>query len=689
MSNGFEKGSSHKHFDRLDRIDFKSTWLQEDVVLRNTSIFYSNDYLLSAGIPMAGVSDKKRTLLILFLVGLLVGVGFYLAPLKETRWGPDDSQNDADSVAIQKDMDHAIEVRSNRELELISRSGSGTADNPFIIENLTIGLSSPRIDIRHVNVHFIIRNVFLPSSTPSSMYGIYFEEVAFGTIESCRIDLYATYSIGLYKSNSCTVHNNTITGSQYQSMLIYNSTNIFVSGNKFLEHRIELGFVKNCTINDNVIIDAGLSLGNGMNCSLVNNTFTREGITVDGDLVGYFDHIISNNTIDGRPIGYFNNVSDISLNLEGYSMVVLANSTNTILMNGHFLDVTTGVFIAFCTNSRAIGNVIRDSEYGISVHRSDSISVTNNTIYNITNFPIHLYGSHRCVAEGNSIERIDTWNINQGVRVQSSTECRIENNVIHGTETPIFTVYSVGCIVHNNTIYRGHGPGVFIYRSTNITVIQNTVYESREGVHVLASDSCSIFHNHLINNTSSGIGVYHADYLHIYDNTIDGNGHNGISLDLSMNSTLLGNNVTNNMRNGALISHSKGTAILENSFSYNNHSGLFLHNSEDCDIRGNDIVFNRRYGIRIDSECSFNIIVLNRIGWNNISNAIDDGTTNSWDNGTLGNHWSDYNGTGVYVIPGTAGAVDRYPSPLLEALSLITNEQMANVRNSLRVQELE
>ncbi|MHA2211592.1 MAG: right-handed parallel beta-helix repeat-containing protein [Candidatus Thorarchaeota archaeon] len=615
---------------------------------------------------MIGVSGNKRTLLILSLVVLIIGVGFYLAPLNETRWGPDDFQNDADLVAVQKEMDHAIEVRSNRELELISSSGSGTADDPFIIENLTIGLGSPRIDVRQVNVHFMIRNVFLPSSTPYSMNGIYFEEVAFGTIESCRIDLYATYSIELYKSNSCTVYNNTITGSQYQSMLIYDSTNVFVSENRFLEHRIELSSVKNCTINDNAIVDAGLFLNNAMNCSLVNNTFTREGITVDGDQVGYFDHVFFNNTIDGKPIGYFNNVSDISLNLEDYSMVFLTNSANTTLMNGHFLDVTTGVLIAFCTNSTAIGNVVQDAEYGVSVHRSDLISVKNNTINNITYFPILLYGSYRCIAEGNSIERIDTWNINQGVRVQSSRECEVKNNVIHGTESPVFTVNSQDCVVHNNTIYNGHGPGVFIYHSVNISVTSNSVYDSGEGVHVLSSDRCMISDNNLFNNRKSGIDVYHGDFLYISNNTIHGNQHHGISLDLSMNSTLLGNSFTDNSRCGGMIASSIGTRVLGNLFSHNGHSGLYLLDSDETNIQNNTMVFNLRYGINVNTSCSFNNLIQNRIGWNNISNAIDDGTSNAWDNGTTGNYWSDYTGTGVYIVPGTSGAVDRYPLILIE-----------------------
>jgi hypothetical protein len=57
-------------------------------------------------------------------------------------------------------------------------------------------------------------------------------------------------------------------------------------------------------------------------------------------------------------------------------------------------------------------------------------------------------------------------------------------------------------------------------------------------------------------------------------------------------------------------------------------------------------------------------VTVNRIGWNGL-NARDDGLTNYWDQGSgNGNAWSDYSGTGAYVIQGTAGSVDNFPTLL-------------------------
>jgi len=41
---------------------------------------------------------------------------------------------------------------------------------------------------------------------------------------------------------------------------------------------------------------------------------------------------------------------------------------------------------------------------------------------------------------------------------------------------------------------------------------------------------------------------------------------------------------------------------------------------------------------------------------------MDDGVNNVWDDGvSLGNYWSDYDGSGPYEVWGDAGAVDRWP----------------------------
>jgi len=68
------------------------------------------------------------------------------------------------------------------------------------------------------------------------------------------------------------------------------------------------------------------------------------------------------------------------------------------------------------------------------------------------------------------------------------------------------------------------------------------------------------------------------------------------------------------------------------------------------------------YGVILGPATSGNMVYNNSFDSNGI-NAWDDGLGNSWDDGVgIGNRWSDYAGSGVYLIGGIAGSVDRYPS---------------------------
>ena len=92
-------------------------------------------------------------------------------------------------------------------------------------------------------------------------------------------------------------------------------------------------------------------------------------------------------------------------------------------------------------------------------------------------------------------------------------------------------------------------------------------------------------------------------------------------------------------------------------------------------------------GITIRSDWSYdssqNEIFGNMFVNNTEGNALDDGEDNSWDDGIgSGNFWDDYGGTGVYVIPGTAGSVDHYPLGQLLNTTKSSSYPIANSSSS-------
>ena len=147
--------------------------------------------------------------------------------------------------------------------------------------------------------------------------------------------------------------------------------------------------------------------------------------------------------------------------------------------------------------------------------------------------------------------------------------------------------------------------------SQNVITSYPIHYSSGEGVILEQIVNCTVSHN-IIYNLSSGILLNQAYHSRIENNTIV---QNGVGLGLGDNNQTL---VTNN---------------------------TIVSNSEGIIVSGNN-----------------NIIFGNRIGSNGYMTVRDYGEFNQWDdNISIGNGWFDYNGLGVYIIPGLANSVDHYP----------------------------
>jgi hypothetical protein len=88
----------------------------------------------------------------------------------------------------------------------------------------------------------------------------------------------------------------------------------------------------------------------------------------------------------------------------------------------------------------------------------------------------------------------------------------------------------------------------------------------------------------------------------------------------------------------------------------------------------NTILHSTTYGIFVPGAF-LNIFYGNRILDSGTANALDDGNRNNWDNSiNLGNYWDNYNGTGVYRVPGSADSIDRWPKRIRPPFLWIENE---------------
>ncbi|MDP3057344.1 MAG: NosD domain-containing protein [bacterium] len=195
-----------------------------------------------------------------------------------------------------------------------------------------------------------------------------------------------------------------------------------------------------------------------------------------------------------------------------------------------------------------------------------------------------------------------------------------------------------------------------------------------------------------INASSSGAGIWIASNNNtLIENNAGPNNHFGIYMAYSNNNTLNGNNVNSNNYHGILMEGgNNNNTLIGNNISSNNIDGIFLYSSGNNTLTGNNVSDNHRNGIYIwyssnnntvngnsASNNSYGIVleasIYNKVYQNNLVsnsyNGYDSSIDNQWDNGTVGNYYSDYtgidlNGDGIgdtpYPIPGGSSR-DRYP----------------------------
>ena len=180
-----------------------------------------------------------------------------------------------------------------------------------------------------------------------------------------------------------------------------------------------------------------------------------------------------------------------------------------------------------------------------------------------------------------------------------------------------------------------------IYNTRAYFLVSNCVVESSE-MYPAAYDGKGI----ILNNVTNGIIV----------NCSISNKNAGVYIS-DANNTIVRNNLIIACDIGISIHRLERCTFSNNSIRMG-YEGIQTYKLRFSNLTGNLIVESHT-GLGLSVHCTNNTISMNRIGWCIESNAKDFGSNNIW----IGNSWSDWNGQGPYVIPGSAGSIDE--SPLL------------------------
>lgn len=210
----------------------------------------------------------------------------------------------------------------------------------------------------------------------------------------------------------------------------------------------------------------------------------------------------------------------------------------------------------------------------------------------------------------------------------------------------------------------GMDAGIKVLSSHNVITGNVARDNGFSGIGLAYNKNNTVTNNVAINNTG-GIGLGSSRNNKIVGNEASNNWI-GITLLTSSENLIESNNATDNGDDGIYLYSSIKNIVRGNLVQLSGDDGVYLYSSDDSVITGNQIC-NNTDGIYIEKSKN-TTIYLNYLFDNRNHNAYDNGL-NSWDNGTIGNYYSDFecndsDGDMIcdlsYEIPG-GSSVDWYP----------------------------
>ncbi len=302
---------------------------------------------------------------------------------------------------------------------------------------------------------------------------------------------------------------------------------------------------------------------------------------------------------------------------------------------------------------------------------TNSILIIKPGIYKVDNIliekPLTIIGENLPIIEGNQKDEVITIKSNKvkisglrisnagisflkenaGIRIEESSDCLIENNILTDNFFGIYISKSFNCVVRNNRIESFNnsettsGNGIHLWYSKAITIENNEIIGHRDGIYFEFVRNSLVINNYSRNNLRYGLHYMFSDSCSYIKNTFEQNGA-GVAVMYTRNVTMRENKFINNWGSasfGVLLKDLNDCLIEKNIFEKNTN-GLYLEGCNRITIRENNFI-NNGWAIKLMANSMDNFFFDN----NFISNSFDV-LTNSRNNFNtfLRNYWSKYNG---------------------------------------------
>ncbi len=205
--------------------------------------------------------------------------------------------------------------------------------------------------------------------------------------------------------------------------------------------------------------------------------------------------------------------------------------------------------------------------------------------------------------------------------------------------------------------------GIILQNTKNITIANCTIRENGQGVALTNCEDITITNSSILYNSQYGIVLEACHNVSIIENILIANNHFGIDLGASYHCLIM-NNIINEHANGINFSEAWENTVIKNRLFNNSFDACYLYSSSQRNqLKNNTIIGSGRYGIHIQSITAFsNIILYNQFIGNKKAHVLDNGDSNTWDDGiSLGNYWDNYSTQMPLIIVGTSNSTDHYP----------------------------